>query len=74
MKHLLPKEAWAQLQQRPDTLFVDVRMGDRVALRGPPAGGEHSWYEYPDLTPNPAGGFAAAVESARPATKAARCC
>ena len=26
MKNLLPQEAWTQLQQRPDTLFVDVRM------------------------------------------------
>ena len=26
MKHLQPKEAWALLQQHPETLFVDVRM------------------------------------------------
>ena len=62
MKHLLPKEAWAQLQQRPDTLFVDVRMEIESLYVGRPPGVENiPWYEYPDLTPNPAG-FAAAVE------------
>jgi rhodanese-related sulfurtransferase len=62
MKHLLPKEAWAQIQQQPDTLFVDVRMEIESLYVGRPPGVENiPWYEYPDLTPDPAG-FAAAVE------------
>jgi rhodanese-related sulfurtransferase len=62
MKHLLPQEAWAHLQQQPDTLFVDVRMEIESLYVGRPPGVENiPWYEYPDLTPNPTA-FAAAVE------------
>jgi len=61
MKNLLPHEAWAALQARPDTLFVDVRMEIESLYVGRPPGVENiPWYEYPDLTPDPAG-FAAAV-------------
>ena len=62
MKHLLPQDAWTQLQQQPDTLFVDVRMEIESLYVGRPPGVENiPWYEYPDLTPNPTD-FAAAVE------------
>ena len=62
MKNLSPQEAWALLQQRPDTLFVDVRMEIESLYVGRPPGVENiPWYEYPDLTPDPAR-FAAAVE------------
>ncbi|MDP3422641.1 MAG: rhodanese-like domain-containing protein [Burkholderiaceae bacterium] len=62
MKHLTPKEAWALLQQQPDALFVDVRMEIESLYVGRPPGVENiPWYEYPDLTPDPAA-FAAAVE------------
>ncbi|QKO23291.1 rhodanese-like domain-containing protein [Rhodoferax sp. BAB1] len=62
MKHLLPKEAWEFLQQQPTTLFVDVRMEIESLYVGRPPGVINiPWYEYPDLTPDPAG-FVAAVE------------
>ena len=62
MKNLLPKEAWQRLQQQPDTLFVDVRMEIESLYVGRPPGVENiPWYEYPDLTPDPAR-FVAAVE------------
>jgi rhodanese-related sulfurtransferase len=61
MKNLLPQDAWAQLQQQPDTLFVDVRMEIESLYVGRPPGVENiPWYEYPDLTADPAR-FAAAV-------------
>jgi rhodanese-related sulfurtransferase len=71
MKHLLPTEAWAWLQARTGDrtaqgleppLFVDVRMEIESLYVGRPPGVENiPWYEYPDLTPDPAR-FAAAVE------------
>ncbi len=62
MKNLLPKEAWDLLQKQPDALFVDVRMEIESLYVGRPPGVENiPWYEYPDLTPDPAR-FAAAVE------------
>jgi rhodanese-related sulfurtransferase len=72
MKHLLPAEAWAFLQDRqhlahanPDVapaLFVDVRMEIESLYVGRPPGVDNiPWYEYPDLTPDPAQ-FVAAVE------------
>jgi len=62
MKHLLPKEAWEFLQQQPTSLFVDVRMEIESLYVGRPPGVINiPWYEYPDLTPDPAG-FVAAVE------------
>jgi rhodanese-related sulfurtransferase len=72
MKNLPPKEAWAWLQAelaRCDAnglegpLFVDVRMEIESLYVGRPPGVENiPWYEYPDLTPDPAR-FAAAVEA-----------
>lgn len=62
MRHLTPREAWALIQQRPDALFVDVRMEIESLYVGRPPGVENiPWYEYPDLTANPSA-FAAAVE------------
>ena len=62
MKHLQPKEAWALLQQHPETLFVDVRMEIESLYVGRPPGVVNiPWYEYPDLTPN-SGDFVSAVE------------
>jgi len=61
MKNLLPQEAWALIQQQPGTLFVDIRMEIESLYVGRPPGVENiPWYEYPDLTPDPAR-FAAAV-------------
>ena len=54
MKNLLPKEAWALIQQQPDALFVDVRMEIESMYVGRPPGVHMiAWYEYPDLTPDP---------------------
>ncbi len=62
MKHLLPRETWEFLQQTPDALFIDVRMEIESLYVGRPPGVINiPWYEYPDLTPDPAG-FLAAVE------------
>ncbi|MBC7379020.1 MAG: rhodanese-like domain-containing protein [Burkholderiaceae bacterium] len=62
MKNLLPKEAWALVQQQPQALFVDVRMEIESLYVGRPPGVQNiPWYEYPDLTPDPAQ-FAKAVE------------
>jgi rhodanese-related sulfurtransferase len=62
MRHLTPREAWALVQAQPDALFVDVRMEIESLYVGRPPGVENiPWYEYPDLTANPAA-FAAAVE------------
>jgi rhodanese-related sulfurtransferase len=71
MKHLLPQEAWAWLQAereraqatgRPEPLFVDVRMEIESLYVGRPPGVENiPWYEYPELTPDPAA-FVAAVQ------------
>ncbi len=61
MRHLTPREAWALVQQQRDALFVDVRMEIESLYVGRPPGVENiPWYEYPDLTPNPAA-FAEAV-------------
>ena len=62
MKNLLPTEAWALVQQQPQALFVDVRMEIESLYVGRPPGVQNiPWYEYPDLTPDPAQ-FAKAVE------------
>lgn len=54
MKHLTPCEAWTFVQQHPEALFVDVRMEIESLYVGRPPGVIHvSWYEYPDLSPNP---------------------
>ncbi len=60
MKHLTPTEAWGLIQQRreepPESapLFVDVRMEIESLYVGRPPGVVHiSWYEYPDLEPDP---------------------
>ena len=62
MKHLLPKETWALLQQQPGALFVDVRMEVESQYVGRPPGVVNiPWYEYPALTPEPSS-FVLAVE------------
>lgn len=54
MKHLTPREAYAFVQSRPDALFLDVRMEIEYLYVGHPPGVVHlSWYEYPEMTPNP---------------------
>lgn len=54
MENLSPSEAWALLQQKPGTLFVDVRMEIESLYVGRPPGVVNiPWYEYPELTPNP---------------------
>ncbi len=66
MKNLLPKEAWALIQQRPDAVFVDVRMEiESMYVGRPPGVHTIAWYEYPDLHPNPAA-FVAAVAREAP--------
>ena len=72
MKHLSPKEAWAWLQAEQTRraaaglegpLFVDVRMEIESLYVGRPPGVENiPWYEFPDLTPDPAR-FSAAVQA-----------
>jgi rhodanese-related sulfurtransferase len=68
MKHLQPREAWAWLQAKAadapgqSPLFVDVRMEIESLYVGRPPGVVHvAWYDYPDLTPDPAR-FARQVE------------
>ena len=62
MKHLLPKETWALLQQQPDILFLDVRMEVEAQYVGRPPGAVNiPWYEFPDFKPN-AAQFVLAVE------------
>ncbi|HEY6133404.1 MAG TPA: rhodanese-like domain-containing protein [Rubrivivax sp.] len=54
MKHLTPLEAHAFLQQRPDALFVDVRMEIEYLYVGHPPGVVHvAWYEYPEMQAHP---------------------
>ena len=61
MKHLLPRQAWAYLQDHPDALFVDVRMEIEYLYVGHPPGVVHiAWYEYPEMQADPAR-FAAQV-------------
>lgn len=55
MRNLLPKAAWALIQQEPDALFIDVRMEIEALYVGRPPGVHIiAWYEYPDLLPNAA--------------------
>ena len=55
MKNLQPKEAWALVQAQPNTLFIDVRMEiESLYVGRPPLVENIPWYEYPDLTPDPA--------------------
>ena len=71
MKHLSPQDAWTWLQAeqarcaaagREGPLFVDVRMEiESLYVGRPPGVANIPWYEYPDLTPEPAR-FAAAVK------------
>lgn len=62
MRNLLPKEAWALLQQQPEALFVDVRMEiESMYVGRPPGVRTIPWYEYPDLQPDPAA-FVAALD------------
>lgn len=53
MKHLLPVEAQAYLQQHPEALFLDVRMELEYLYVGHPPGIVHvAWYEYPEMQPD----------------------
>jgi rhodanese-related sulfurtransferase len=62
MKHLLPKETWALLQQDPQALFIDVRMEIESQYVGRPPGVINiPWYEYPDFKPD-AAAFVQAVQ------------
>lgn len=50
MKHLLPKDAHAYLQQQPRSLFLDIRMELEYLYVGHPPGVVHlAWYEYPEM-------------------------
>ncbi len=66
MKHLLPKEAWALLQQDPQAVLIDVRMKVEFDYVGhPPDAINIAWYEFPSEEPDvPA--FLAAVQAQVP--------
>jgi len=50
MKHLLPKDAHAYLQQHERALFLDIRMELEYLYVGHPPGVVHlAWYEYPEM-------------------------
>ncbi|MEH0166488.1 rhodanese-like domain-containing protein [Roseateles microcysteis] len=50
MQHLLPKDAHAFLQRRPEALFLDIRMELEYLYVGHPPGVVHlAWYEYPEM-------------------------
>ncbi len=54
MKHLTPLEAWQYLKERPEALFVDVRMEIEYLYVGHPPGVVHvAWYEYPEMQADP---------------------
>ncbi|MDM4768251.1 rhodanese-like domain-containing protein [Pelomonas sp. SE-A7] len=56
MKHLSPKETQAYLQQRPEALFLDIRMELEYLYVGHPPGVVHvAWYEYPEMQADEAG-------------------
>jgi rhodanese-related sulfurtransferase len=62
MKNLAPRAAWEELQRTPDALFLDVRMEiESLYVGRPPGVVQIAWYEYPELTPQPAS-FVANVE------------
>ena len=63
MKHLLPNEAFALLEQDVKALLIDVRMEVEFQYVGhPPMAINVPWYEYPALKPDvPA--FVQAVET-----------
>lgn len=51
MKHLEPKDAWAEIQKTGNALFLDVRMEIESLYVGRPPGVVNiPWYEYPELT------------------------
>jgi rhodanese-related sulfurtransferase len=67
MKHLLPKETWALLQQQADILFLDVRMEIEAQYVGRPPGTVNiPWVDYPDFKPD-AAQFVQSVETLSPA-------
>ena len=67
MKHLLPKETWALLQQQADILFLDVRMEIEAQYVGRPPGTVNiPWVDYPDFKPD-AAKFVQTVEKLSPA-------
>jgi rhodanese-related sulfurtransferase len=54
MKHLTPQQTWSYLQERPQALFVDVRMEIEYLYVGHPPGVVHiAWYEYPEMQAHP---------------------
>jgi rhodanese-related sulfurtransferase len=54
VKHLEPLAAWAEIQNTPNALFIDVRMEIESLYVGRPPGVENiPWYEYPDLQADP---------------------
>ncbi|MDP1999432.1 MAG: rhodanese-like domain-containing protein [Rhodoferax sp.] len=70
MKHLLPKETWALLQQQAGILFLDVRMEIEAQYVGRPPGAVNiPWVDYPDFKPN-AAQFVQSVEKLVPAKNA----
>jgi rhodanese-related sulfurtransferase len=70
MKHLLPKETWALLQQQADILFLDVRMEIEAQYVGRPPGAVNiPWVDYPDFKPD-AAQFVQSVEKLSPAKDA----
>ncbi|MCF8159229.1 MAG: rhodanese-like domain-containing protein [Polaromonas sp.] len=61
MKHMLPQEAWALIQNNPGALFIDVRMAVESQYVGYPPGVINiAWYEFPDYKVD-AAQFVAAV-------------
>jgi rhodanese-related sulfurtransferase len=62
MQHLTPTQTWALIQERPDAIFVDIRMEiESMYVGRPPKTVNIPWYEYPDFETHPAA-FAAAVQ------------
>ena len=62
MKHMLPQEAWALIQNNPGALFIDVRMAVESQYVGYPPGVINiAWYEFPDYKVD-AAQFVGAVE------------
>lgn len=57
-----PRDAWAFAQAEPRAKILDIRMEIEALYVGAPPGAiQVSWYEYPELKPDPAA-FAAAVK------------
>jgi rhodanese-related sulfurtransferase len=62
MQNISPRAAWAYLQAHPEAKLIDIRMEVEYLYVGAPPGAINlPWYEYPELTPNPAA-FVQAVQ------------